>query len=315
MRTLIKRFRRECAYILILTVVWFFRLLPRGAALRVGSMIGSMVPYAARKEYRLAVEHLTIAFGNEKSTQEIRELAREVFRSLVSNFVDTIRLKVMTQEEIINVCIPHNKDRFFEVYNKGKGIIAMSGHVGCWEMMGSYLAAIGIKTEAIAKKLYDPRIEQLLFDSRVSGGMKVLSRGENTRDIIRALRKGHLVGMLIDQDTKIRGEFVEFFGKPAYTATGPALLSLRYGIPIVPLFTCRDKNHKHHIYMGDAVAIEPTGDMERDISELTVLLSKVTEYFIREHPEQWVWFHRRWKTQPENRTAEKGKETHEKVDS
>ena len=85
MRTLIKRLRRDCAYILILTVVWFFRLLPRGAALRVGSMIGRVVPYIARKEYRLSVKHLTIAFGNEKSADELRELAYQ--RSYPTSFV------------------------------------------------------------------------------------------------------------------------------------------------------------------------------------------------------------------------------------
>ena len=131
MRPLIKRLRRDGAYILILTIVWFFRLLPRGAALRIGSAIGSVIPYVARNENRLAVKHLTIAFGNEKSGQEIRQLAHAVFHTLALNFVDTIRLKVMIQEEIIGICIPHNEEQFIEEYNKGKGIMALSGHIGC----------------------------------------------------------------------------------------------------------------------------------------------------------------------------------------
>ena len=298
----IKRLRKDSAYILIMLVVKFFRILPRKTALTIGSILGRIAPYFVPGERRLAEKHLTMALGNEKSNKEIRRLSKDIFRFLALNFVDMVRLNTMTADEIEKICVVHNIEYMQEAHNNGKGIIALSGHMGCWELMGSWLTTIGIKPYAIARKLYDPRLEKLLIDNRERGGMTVISRGGNTREILRAFKKGHLVGMLVDQDTAIKGIFVDFFGRPAHTASAPAFLSLRYGVPIVPLFIYRDDNHNHHICVGESLRIEPTGDMEHDIELLTVAAAKVTEDFIREHPEQWVWFHRRWKTPPPQTT-------------
>ncbi|MBN1294938.1 MAG: lysophospholipid acyltransferase family protein [Candidatus Latescibacteria bacterium] len=295
----VKKLRKDSAYVLILVIVGFFRFLPRSVALFVGSVLGRIASMILLRERKLAEEHLTLAFGNEKDMQEIRRLAKEMFRYLALNFVDMVRLNIMSTKQIEDMCIVHNLDHIKEEHGKGKGLIALSGHIGCWEVMGSWLPTVGIKPYAIAKKLYDHRLETLLFEAREREGMTVISRGENTRDILRAFKKGHLVGMLVDQDTDVKSVFVDFFGHPAYTPSGPAFLSLRFGVPIVPLFIYRDDNHYHHICVGETVSIEPTGDMVKDITELTAKAACITEDFIREHPEQWVWFHKRWKTRPD----------------
>jgi len=295
-KPLLKRIRIDAAYLAILAVIGVFRILPRRAALALGSFLGRVAPYLARHELRLAREHLTIAFGGEKDNGEISRLARETFRYLALNFVDTIRLRRMSGKDIISVSIPHNMDRFTHALEQGQGVIGLTSHAGCWELLGAYLAASGFPVAAIARRLYDPRLEDILLDTRRHFGMFNISRGYDTREIIRVLKKGYLLGILIDQDTKVKGEFVDFFGRPAHTATAAAQLSLRYGSPILPIMTWRDENHMHHIWIGEPVEIEPSDDNERDIAELTARCSKATEDFIREHPEQWVWFHRRWKT-------------------
>lgn len=305
-RSLHKRLRRDAAYIVIVTLVTFFRILPRRAALAIGSFVGRMIPYVARKEYRLAVENLTIAFGKEKSSGDIEKLAHESFRYLALNFIDTVRLKVMTNADVINVTVPHGVDHLHSAFAEGKGIIGLTSHAGCWELLGVYLTTLNVPISAIAARLYDHRLEKMLVDNRISGGIKNISRGQDTREIIRSLKQGYLVGVLIDQDiSKIRGDFIDFFGKTALTPTGPAILSLKYNVPIVPILTYRDTNHRHHACIGEPVVIERTGDFERDVSTLTAACSKVIEDFIREHPEQWVWFHRRWATRPpEEKTGE-----------
>jgi len=297
-RRLLKRIRHDLAWLAVKAAVGFFRMLPRRAALAAGSGIGRLAPYLDRRDYRLAVEHLRIAFGNEKSEEEIRRLARETFRHVAMNFVDVARLGIMSPEEIERVCVPHGIDRLRNAIEQGNGVIGLTSHTGCWELLGAYIAVIGVPIAVIARKLYDPRLEELLVETRVHGGMKNISRGHDTRDIIRSLREGYLLGVLIDQDMKVKGEFVDFFGRPAHTATAPAQLSLRYGAPILPVLTWRDDGHRHHVCIGEPVEIEATGDRERDVVELTARCSRVIEEFIREHPEQWVWFHRRWKTKP-----------------
>ena len=294
-----KRLKKDIAYILIRLIIGFFRMLPRRAALNIGSVIGRIASYCAKKEFNLAIKHLTIAFGNEIDKNEICRLAHESFRYMAMNFIDTVRLRVMRPDEIKEICVPHNIDRLWKALNKGHGVIGLTSHTGCWELLGIYLAIIGVPVYAIARRLYDPRLEKMLFDTRTDGGIHTISRGHNTKDIIRVLKDGHLLGVLVDQDTKVKGVFVDFFGKPAHTATAPALLSLKYKSSIVPIFTYRDNHHRHHVCIGEEVEVEPGAGIENNVMEITYQCSKVTENFIRDHPEQWVWFHKRWKKQPE----------------
>ena len=268
-------------------------------ALSIGSVLGKIIPYFARKELKLAVRHLTIAFGSEKEEKEILRLAHETFRQIAMNFVDTVRIRIMSHDDVIKVCVPHHFDRLRDAMKKGHGVIVLASHTGCWEFSGAYLAVKGIPLSAVVRRLYDPRFEDMLIETREYTGIYVISRGEGTRDIVRVLKKGDVVGILVDQDTKVKGVFVDFFGRHAHTATAPALLSLRYNSPIIPVLTYRDKEHRHHVCIGEPVTIESTGDIEQDIIEITAKCSRVTEQFIREHPEQWVWFHERWKTKPE----------------
>ncbi len=295
-RKLFKRIKNDIVYVFIRLVIGFFRWLPRKPALVLGSVLGRIIPYLAVKELKLAKKHLTIAFGGEKDSKEIGRLAHETFRHMAMNFVDTVRLKVTKPEDIKRWSVPHNIDRLWEALKKGYGVIGLTSHAGCWEFLGVYLAVIGVPVSAIARRLYDPRLERMLLETRTAGGVNNIARGYNTKDIIHVLKNGGLLGILIDQDTKVKGVFIDFFGKPAHTATAPALLSLKYNSPILPIFTYRDRKNFHHICIGEPVVIKPTGNSEKDMTEITAECSKATENFIREHPEQWVWFHRRWKT-------------------
>jgi KDO2-lipid IV(A) lauroyltransferase len=294
----LKQIKNDLVYLAVRGAIGFFRILPRTAALRTGSFLGRLAPYVARKERRLAVEHLTRAFGGEKSPEEIRRIARESFRYMALNFVDAVRIRTMSPNEALSVCIPHDVERL-RVKKEGEGALCLTSHTGCWEILGIWLVASGIPLAAIAKRLYDPRLEEELYRSRAHAGFQVISRGHDTREVIRCLKEGRMLMTLIDQDTKVKGIFVDFFGIPAHTATSPAHLSLRYDVPIIPVFTCRDEEDKHHVYIGETISIEKTGDRERDIAGLTARCSRAIEDFIRAHPEQWVWFHRRWKTKPE----------------
>ncbi|MDP2982661.1 MAG: lysophospholipid acyltransferase family protein [Candidatus Latescibacter sp.] len=296
---ILKQLKKDVAYVFLRGIIGFFCFFPRKTALRIGAFLGMIAPYLARKEYNLVLDQLALAFGTPRNGRDTVDLAHSTFRCMAMNFVDSARLKVMTREEIRAVSIPHNLETLPVILKKG-GAIFLTSHTGCWELLGSYLVAEGIPLAVIARRFYDERLEKVLLSMREQAGMRVISRGENTREIIRALRDGYGIGVLIDQDTRVKGTFVDFFGKPAWTATGPAYLSLRYGAPVVPIFTYRDQDDRHHACIGEPISITGTGDRERDVAELTARCSRAIENFIREHPEQWVWFHRRWKTLPPN---------------
>lgn len=293
-----KRLKRTLSYLLIRAVIGMFRLLPRRAALGIAGVLGTLVPVFATRDRRRAEEHLARAFGDSKTDAEISMLVRDMFRIMALNFVDTVRVSVMRREDINAVCVPHHLERLTKALAAGNGAIGLTSHAGCWEMLGAYLAMNDIPLSVIARRLYDSRLETLLLDNRASAGIENISRGRDTREVLRALKRGRLLGVLIDQDTEVKGVFTEFFGIPAHTAVAPAALSIKYDAPIVPVLTWRDTDHRHHICIGEPVTVTPTGDQDIDIARLTAACSAVLESFIREHPEQWVWFHRRWKTMP-----------------
>jgi len=184
LRKQLKKIKIDIVYIVIRCIVRFFRILPRRVALSIGSVLGRMIPYFARKELKLAVRHLTIAFGNEKDEKEILRLARETFRQMAVNFVDTVRLRIMSHDDVIKACVPHHIDRLHDAMKKGHGVIMLGSHTGCWELLGAYLVATGFPVSAIVRRLYDPRLEDMLIETREYAGINVISRGEGTRDIV-----------------------------------------------------------------------------------------------------------------------------------
>ena len=278
-----------------------FRMLPDG----VGNAVAGILGYAAFvldfRDRALAEKHLGMAYGDTLDTKEKRRIVRSMFRNIALNVADIARLNAMKSEDLLAVFEPHGIHHLRDGLAKKRGILMLTAHTGNWEMLGAWLVAMGLPLAAIARRLYDPRLEDLLSGSRSGSGIRTITRGDNTREITRSLKEGYILAVLTDQDIpKLKGIFVEFFGIPAYTATSAALLSLKYGAPMIPVFNYRDENGRHHACAGEPLVVTPSGDLDADVAALTTLSVKATEDFIRAHPDQWVWFHKRWKTRPES---------------
>jgi KDO2-lipid IV(A) lauroyltransferase len=167
------------------------------------------------------------------------------------------------------------------------------------------MAQNGYPMKVIGTALFDPNLDRLLIEIRKSAGNTVISRGNNTREIVRTLKNGEAVGILIDQDTKSQGVFVNFFDKPAHTPTGPAVMARRMGVPIIPTFMYMKEDYSYHLEVQPPLALVRTADEASDILVNTQKISDAYEAMIRRFPAQWVWMHKRWKTQPIPATANK----------
>jgi KDO2-lipid IV(A) lauroyltransferase len=163
--------------------------------------------------------------------------------------------------------------------------------------MGASLAFWGYPINVIARKIYLEYWNTMMVSHREKVGMKVILRSDESsaRDIMKALKKNELIGILIDQDTKVTGVFVDFFGRKAYTPSGFAAIALRSGAAVVGGFMIRSGN-RHVLRVTKPLELEHTGDKQKDVFVNTQLFTKMLEDIIREYPEQWVWMHSRWKT-------------------
>ncbi|MCK5525505.1 MAG: lysophospholipid acyltransferase family protein [Candidatus Latescibacteria bacterium] len=294
-RRLCKRFKHTFVYGLVLILFAFVRRMSGRTALCFGEALGRSACHLFSKEREQVREHLSIAFA-DLSPREIGRLSKEVFVHLGKNAVDMMRMGSSTKQELDRIVSSEGLEHLDRASEEGKGVLLLSGHIGNWELLGAYLAMKGYPLSVVGKSLNNPRLDRLLVAHRERFGLRNIARGKATRQILRALHRGEFVGFLIDQDTKVEGAFVDFFGRPAYTPTGPVTLSLKLGAPIVPVAIHRERDNTYHLVVRPRIELIRTGDETEDRRINTATCSKILEEFIREYPAQWVWMHRRWKT-------------------
>lgn len=297
-RRLRKRIKRWLIYIFVLFLVRLFRGLNRLTAIRLMVLIGRIAFYLAKGVRNRTIRHLTWAFGTEKSPEEIRSLAQQSFLNLAMCAADAIRLPILIEQDLNNLVTAEGFHHIKNAHAKGKGTILLSGHFGNWELLAAWLVQNGLPLKVIGRSADDPRLDEMIVDLRNKAGYTNIPRGNSSRQIIRSLKLGYALGLLIDQDTEVQGVFVNFFGRPAHTATGPVILSPRFGAPIVPIFIRLRKDLTYHVYCGEELSLDNTGDEKRDLIVNTQKCSDVYEGIIRRFPDQWMWMHKRWKKQP-----------------
>lgn len=294
-----QKIKNTLIYISIVAAVKFIRSLNRMQAIGLMRYIGRLAFLFAANERKKTLRHLTMAFGDEKTPKEIKSLAKQVFLNLAACGADAIRLPQLVSDGSIDRLVEtENFDRFQEYVDEGKGVILMTGHFSNWELLGTWLVRRGIPLRVVAKKAYDPRLDKMIVDYRNQAGYANTARGNAMKAVMAGLAAGEVYGLLFDLDTKVKGVFVNFFGKPAHTATIPVLLSEKMGAPIVPVFIRLKKDYTYHITCYDALVMTDTGDPAADLIANTQICSDFYEKIIRRHPEQWIWMHRRWKKQP-----------------
>ncbi len=265
-----------------------------------GSCIGVLAYVIAKKERGLALHHLSMAFCFRAKKEGAHLLARGVFRELGRNAVELCRL-FRSQKKSPEVQVPQSSRQALKsALSKGKGLVFVTGHLGNWELMALTLASLGYPISTVAKESYDSRFTRLIDRFRSRSGIQAIYRGRpgSSAAMLRALKKNRVLGFLIDQDTSVPSTFVPFFGRPANTPIGAAVFAIRTGAPVVIGSIHRTENGSH------VVDIECCSIPE-NVEKATAIMTEHLESRIRRHPTQWVWFHRRWKTQPSKRAADK----------
>lgn len=276
--------------------------LPSGLACALTDRLaGAAYRLLPRDRARMA-EHLAIAFP-EKTDAERAAIARESFRHFGRVFVDAARLPSMTEAEMAERVRFHDPTGVLEtVRREGKGALGITAHLGHWELLVACLARRGMPCKAIAKRLRDDRIHGMVVAMRAASGVGTITRDEGARPILRALREGFTLGLLIDQDTDVDGDFVPFFGRPAFTTRAPGVLHLATGAPVFTAFCLRAEDGRYDVYVEPILPTAPRGlSGEEKAAATRAIVAEATrriEAVIRRHPAQWVWWHRRWKTQP-----------------
>jgi Kdo2-lipid IVA lauroyltransferase/acyltransferase len=263
----------------------------------IGENLGSLFYILSRRYRRIAIKNLHSAFP-EKSDPEVRSMAKQVFRHFTRGAIEFFYLLSLSKEQVNAMIDVEGLENLDAELAKGKGCVMLTAHYGNWELLARKMALLGYKINVIARDSDDPGMTGITTRIRESGGYKVFDRDQPIIGAFRALKKNELLGILPDQNES-HGIFVEYFGRPVATATGPAVLSLRSGAPIVPIFAPRDNDNHYKATVYPRIEFTPSGDEEKDIHNLTALVNKEIEREVRSHPTQWLWLHDRWKLSAE----------------
>lgn len=296
---------RYILYLYMRAGVALIRLLPRSFCLLLARFAGRIVFFFLIRHKTKTVEHLKFAFGQSKSESELKQIARDVFINLALNAIDWCKWPQLSQEERARLIIedPADGEKLKALWHEGRGLIFLASHVGNWEILGSYLAKTVCPFHAVGKQIYYEPFNRAIVNLRKSWGVETIYSHDSPKEILKILKHGGPVGMLSDQDVNsFEGVFVPFFGRPAYTPTGPVRIALATGAPLAVVFLVREGNG-YRLILKDVVRVEEGQDKKRTVKQYTSLCAQIVEQVIRQYPEQWVWMHDRWKTRPAEETV------------
>ncbi|HET8781266.1 MAG TPA: lysophospholipid acyltransferase family protein [Pyrinomonadaceae bacterium] len=276
-------------------------MLPGGAAIAIGKSMGRVFYLAAGDLRRTAAINLRLAFP-EKTEEERKQLIRDCFDTLGRQLGLFSQFATRSQEELRKMIEPSGFENLEAAIKKhGQRIILWTAHLGAWELTSFGLSFLGHPFTFLVRRIDNPRIEEMVDGVRTRFGNKTLDKLAAARSMLKILRSGETpLGLLLDLNTlDDEAIFVDFFGVPAATSFIVSKLAVRTQAPLVPVFSpWNDKTKKFQLIVGPAVVPEVTGDEEADVRCLTTRLTRATEDHIREHPGQWLWVHKRWKTRP-----------------
>lgn len=294
-----RKIRYKLVYLFIRLLISISILLPRKVWLSWCGLLGGIAYAFAAQTRKLTIRHLTLVYGKEKSPQEIKKLARNVFKMLGKNSGDILRsYNMKSLADLLKFVEVEGYENFERGYQKGKGVIFMACHVGAFDLQVKNIALRGFTPNVIGTPLKDKALNDLLFEYRGKFGAVAIERGKETFRMIKILKSGGIVALLIDQDTKVKSVFVDFFGMPAATPVGATMLAMKTGAAVIPTSIHLRDDGKQHIEIFPELPMVITGDEERDAIVNTQAMTKFIEGQVRKYPEQWVWMHERWKTKP-----------------
>ena len=280
----------------------FFRILPRTLGIRLVRLIAAVVYWLDGRHRHIARVNLKIAFP-ELSDSDRNRIARTSFQNAAMNLLEVSRLSSLNRANI-TALVEYDSEQGLNNYRaalaKSKGILYLTGHFSSWELLPTAHALHGYPLSFITRPLDNPFLERHLLRIRESKGNQVISKKDSARQVLKTLKSGGSVGILMDQNTSLQeGIFADFFGLPAATTTSVALFALRTDAPILPGYLTPLRNGRYKIKFLPPVEVIRTGNKDRDLAVNTRKLNEVLEKIIRKQPESWLWGHRRWKYQPQ----------------
>ena len=270
------------------------RVLPLRWGRRLGHHIGRLVVVFCPRRVKLAMRNLEAAFGDRFTPAERRRIVINVARNMSKVFVELFKMPSLTDEQLKHLVRVEGVEVIEKALARRKGVVLITAHYGNWELAGARGAAEGFPMAVIARDASDAGVAAIINRSRESKGLKVFGR-RDLRGMIRHLGHNGCLCILPDQSAKTESVRMTFFGRPAWVTRGPAILALRTGAALIPVFSARDEKDDLSVYVLPEIEVDSSPDREQAILATMEKVNRVLEAEISRRPDHWLWFHDRWK--------------------
>lgn len=292
-----KRWRRGILFYPSIAFFHIIRWLPLPVARSLGLGLAHLAFYAVPRIRKVGRANLDLAYGDSLSASEKEHILRGAVRNLGLVAVEFSRMASLTQAFIDR----HVTIKGLSNMEPGKGAVMVSAHLGNWEWFMPAGISLGFDVIIVVREFDNPRMNTFIDGVRRATGVRTISKDAAMGPLLRKVREGALVGLLADQSPRDNGVPVTFFGQRTWATAGPALVAMRARVPMHPVSMTRNDNGAYTLEFFPAIPMIQTGDLLHDLEENTQRCQDAVETMIRNHPEQWLWFHRRWK--PRERLA------------
>lgn len=268
--------------------------LPLPLCRAVGRAIGYAIYWMAPRVRTVARVNIEEAFGDELSASEKKRILLEACQNLA-----IVATEFSHGPKLI---APGGKDLFdvkgVEHMDRSRGALMVGAHLGNWEWMSGAAVAAGFEAAIIVREFDEPRLDRAITAVRDGMGVVVTKKDSAGGEVIRQIREGKIVGILIDQSPRENGVPVTFFGRPCWATVAPAMAAVRAKAPIHPVAMTRDSAGRYTLEFLPAIEVKRSGDLRKDLVDAIQKCQDAIEGLVRKNPGQWLWMHRRWKERP-----------------
>lgn len=279
---------------LTLTFLRFAAFLPlplaRAMARGLGRLIYTLVP----RVRTVGLANLDLAYGDTLSDAEKKRILLACCKNLATVGIEFAHIPAIVDGKQPSILTVKGLDRV----DRTQGGLALSAHLGNWELFPVGLRTKAGYTSGIVRPLDDPRLDRKIQQIREIGGLRIITKDAAGPELIKRLRAGEFGGLLIDQSPRENGVPATFFGQPCWATAGAAMIALRARVPVHPISIVRQPDQSYVLEIHPRLEFERTGDLQQDILNVTQQCQDAIEKLVRQNPEQWLWLHRRWKPRP-----------------
>ncbi len=290
-----KKIKYIIEFIAVMAILPVLSLIPFKLRVKTGGYLGLAVYFFYKRRRNIAYDNISKSFQNMTWIQ-YRRICKESFRHFGMSLMEFIQLKRFNNAFIDKYISIEGEKYIKEALDMGKGLIGICPHLGNWEYVAALIAGRGYPVSVIMKKQSNRYVNNLIEKFRVSFGMELIYKNKAGFPVLKALKKNRIVAFVADQDAGKNGIFVEFLGRKASTAQGPARFALSYNSPAIIFAGVREKSGKVKIIISPPLKFDYNRKNKNVIYENTEKWTNAIEEFIKKYPEQYFWMHRRWKT-------------------